>query len=96
MKRRQILINTKRNVWVESKFRVVLGMTWVGWLNYCLLQWFGLRIAYRTTDDGELKLVRLMFAWPMTRWYLSWRREVVVPSLVSLPVIALIAAFWLL
>ncbi len=85
----------------ECSFRLVLGMTWVGWLNFCVLQWFGFRLYYRIDEDSspaELECYGASLAWPMTRWYLTLRREVVIPLLLSLPSLLTLAAlaWWLL
>lgn len=79
---------------IPARFRMVLAMTWIGWVNYCVLQWFGVRFEGRVFADGKLRLVGAHFAWPMTEWYLSLRREVVIPTLLSLPVVALVLALW--
>lgn len=72
--------------------RRVLGLTWVGWLNFCVLQWLGLRLAYEVETQGfhpkygevvgwQLKRVR-----PMKHWNRGW--WMVLPSLLSLPAVA--------
>lgn len=82
-------------------FRTLLGMTWVGWLNFLLLQWFGLRLCWSpTVVEGRavVRLRRLEFlAWPLSRWYWSWRVEIVVPCLLCLPSLCAVAAlvWWL-
>lgn len=69
---------------VPAKFRMLLGMTWVGWLNFCILQWFGLRLAYEPTSDGRIRVSRVFWAWPLDLWYWSRRAEIIVPVLVSM------------
>ncbi len=72
-----------------------LGMSWVGWLNFLLLQWFGVRLTWKpTVEDGGV-VVRLHGAylqWPLVGWYWSWRTEIIVPCLLSIPVLLAIAA----
>lgn len=79
---------------VPAKFRLLLGMTWVGWLNFCVLQWIGLRLAYRYMPDGRIRVCGAFLAWPLTLWYWSWRREVIVPMLCSAPVVLLVVLAW--
>ena len=82
--RRQTFIFHTGRTTVPARFRQLLGMTWVGWLNFCVLQWLGLRIEWTPTTEGRIRIVRVRWAWPLTLWYWSWRREVVVPVLVSM------------
>jgi hypothetical protein len=69
---------------------MLLGMSWRGWLNFCILQWFGLRLHYTTTDDGRYVIgAGYGWDWPCANWYWTLRREVVLPLLISLPALAL-------
>lgn len=45
----------------------------------------------------RVRVACLRLAWPLTGWYLSWRREVIVPALLSLPTLATVLAlvWWL-
>lgn len=65
--------------------RRLLGLTWMGWLNFLVLQWLFVRVARRlpfaTTDyyvsRGRLYVVRYVL--PLTGWVSPlvyvWRRQ---------------------
>jgi len=65
---------------VKSPRRRFLGLSWLGWLNFLLLQWFFLRafvqIAKTDPNEGsEVNAFGLLWAWPLTRWsFLPWSR----------------------
>jgi len=42
----------------------VLGLTWVGWLNFLLLQWVGLRLC-GVFDGGSAAWVGWSYYWPV-------------------------------
>ena len=60
------------------------GFTWLGYLNFIILQWFFIRLAksYEIKDNGfrykDYKFKILKFIIPLTGWwndykYLSWK-----------------------
>lgn len=49
-----------------SKMRRFRGLTWVGWLNFLLLRWFLVRLAYCVDIDDEIVGYKL-------KWWPSWR-----------------------
>lgn len=79
---------------VRARFHMILGMTWVGWLNFCVLQWLGVRLTYTVRDDGRIGLTGFRMWWPMTRWHLTWDAADIVPCFFTLPVLVLAALVW--
>lgn len=49
-------------------------MSWVGWLNRLLLQWFFVRLAYEVDDAGrKVNFGILRWVWPTTGWTTDYR-----------------------
>ena len=49
--------------------KVILGHTWLGWLNLLILQWFFLRLAEGRDGDGNHYNWKLFFGIvPATGW----------------------------
>lgn len=56
--------------------RRFLGLSWMGWLNVFIIQWFFIRLARYYTDDTE-EQGYMIVKWivPMTGWSFSpWKR----------------------
>ncbi len=51
-----------------------LAMFIPGWISFCFLQWFGVRLSTRVGDDGICRVTGIHFAWPLTRWMWMWHR----------------------
>jgi hypothetical protein len=79
---------------VRARFHMILGMTWIGWLNFCVLQWFGVRLIYTVRDDGGMRVKGARLRWPMTRWHMTWDLAGIVPLMFSLPVLVIAALVW--
>jgi len=59
------------------KKKTFLGLSWVGWLNFLILQWFCVRLAY--IENTETKEVE-GYKWikgvaPLTGWSFTWWKE---------------------
>lgn len=47
-----------------------LGLSWIGWLNVLIIQWFFIRICYVLGDDGKPKSIGFLgMVIPLTGWY---------------------------
>lgn len=42
--------------------RRLLGLTWIGWLNFLVLRWFFVRLFYVVESDGTIS------RWGLTKW----------------------------
>lgn len=59
------------------KRRKFLGLTWLGWLNFVIIQWFFIRIGEYVTIDIETKdnittdntFCIIYFVLPLTGWW---------------------------
>lgn len=60
------------------------GMTWVGWVNFIVLQWFGLRLTrilagHKDEPGGTQAAARTIgwattrWVWPLTGWWSDYR-----------------------
>ena len=47
----------------------VLGLSWVGWLNFILLQWVGIRLAYVVDGRRITRWYLLRWIVPLTGWW---------------------------
>lgn len=54
--------------------RRLLGLTWIGWTNLLLLQWFGLRLAaiVEPPDDTHVGYT-VKRRWPLAGWSGQYR-----------------------
>lgn len=49
-------------------------MTWVGWLNRLLLQWFCIRLAYEIDEDGKKTNFEILkWVVPLTGWKADYK-----------------------
>lgn len=49
-----------------DSIRRVLGLTWVGWLNFLLLRWFFVRLSYQVEDNGDRgRFALVRWIWPI-------------------------------
>ena len=54
-----------------------LGLTWVGWFNFIILQWFFVRLFYTINDDDTLGDFGLMFfVFPLSGWWWSYNPKI--------------------
>lgn len=74
---------------MATDMRRVNGLTWIGWLNFCVLQWLFVRLVYEVDIDGSrlgdvvgwsLRRMR-----PLKNWHPGW--WMVIPAALSLPVV---------
>lgn len=62
------VVSTDRDGFLLGPMRRFLGLTWVGWLNYLVLRWLFVRLAYTVEPDNTVSGYKLL------RWYwpLPW------------------------
>lgn len=53
--------------------RRFLGFTWIGWLNFLLLQWFGVRLMWWFMRADDKRIGLLFPVVPLTGWWTDFR-----------------------
>lgn len=52
--------------------RTILGLTWIGWLNFMIFQWLGIRLQGVVRSRDDMTISKLQIRWghlPLTGWW---------------------------
>jgi len=95
MSKRYLILHGKH---VRFQSRLYLGSPWPCLVNMIALQWFGLRLRYEVRERfavARVAVTGIEFAWPLTGWHWSWRREILIPYAIALVLWSLVA-WWVI